>query len=139
MRKLFIFFLLIQYSSLGAQNKYATALTLESVKKVVNDAAQWQIEHMSTAGRNMAYNPQYTGWADGVFLGALADWAAFDNSHHFIEWYESIAQKLQWEAMLKAVQPDGMLGYVQPIGDAPQNVSAQKNDLRYSGIYVSRT
>jgi rhamnogalacturonyl hydrolase YesR len=105
MRKLFIFFLLIQYLSLGAQNKYATALTLESVKKVVNDAAQWQIEHMPTAGRNIAYNPPYIGWADGVFLGALADWAAFDNSHHFIEWYESIAQKLQWEVGHRSLNP----------------------------------
>ena len=41
-----------------------------------------------------------------------------------------------WEAMVKAVQPDGMLGYVQPIGDAPQNVSAQKNEVYGTAAFM---
>jgi rhamnogalacturonyl hydrolase YesR len=49
-----------------------------------------------------------------------------------------------WGAMVKAVQPDGMLGYVQPIGDAPQNVSAAKNEvygtaaLLLAGLEITR-
>ena len=88
-----------------AQEKYSTELKIESVKKVMNDAAQWQIEHMPTAGRTLAINPQYMGWADGVFLSALADWATYDNSYNFIEWYEGIAQKLQWEVGHRSLNP----------------------------------
>lgn len=46
--------------------------------------------------------------------------------------------------MVKAVQPDGMLGYVQPIGDAPQNFSATKNEaygtaaLMLAGLEVAK-
>ena len=107
MRKLIILCYLILSSSASAftQNKYTSELITESVKKVVNDAAQWQTEHMPTAGRNIAYNPQYTGWADGVFLSALADWAEYDNSRNFISWYENIAEKLQWEVGHRSLNP----------------------------------
>ena len=105
MRKLFIIYFVIVYTSAWAQNKYVTELTTESVKRVVNDAAQWQIEHMPSAGRAVAYNPQYTGWADGVFMSALSDWAEYDNSHNFIAWYERIAQKLQWEVGYRSLNP----------------------------------
>ena len=64
-----------QATSIG--KKYSTELNLESVKKVVNDAAEWQINHMPDRRQDVRpYNPKYTGWADGVFLSALADWAA---------------------------------------------------------------
>jgi len=88
-----------------AQEKYSAELKLEFVKRVVNDAAQWQIKHMPSAGRSLAINPQYTGWADGVFLSALADWAEYDNSRNFIQWYESIAEKLQWEVGHRSLNP----------------------------------
>lgn len=41
-----------------------------------------------------------------------------------------------WQAMVKAVQPTGMLGFVQPIGDAPQNVSAQKNEVYGTAAFM---
>jgi unsaturated rhamnogalacturonyl hydrolase len=98
MKKLvFILIFLVGTTLTWAQEKYSPELNVESVNKVVNDAVQWQTGHMPTTGRTLAINPQYTGWADGVFMGALADWATYDNSHNFIEWYESIAQKLQCE------------------------------------------
>ena len=87
------------------QTKYCMKLETESVKKVVNDAAQWQTEHMPTAGRTLAINPQYTGWADGVFLSALADWAEYDNSRNFINWYEAIAEKQQWRVGYRSLNP----------------------------------
>lgn len=88
-----------------AQEKYSSDLNSESIKKVVNDAAQWQTEHMPTFGRNPAYNPQYTGWADGVFLSALADWAEYDNSRNFISWYENIAANNRWEVGYRSLNP----------------------------------
>lgn len=88
-----------------AQEKYSTDLKIESVKKVVNDAAQWQIDHMPEAGRSLSINPRYTGWADGVFLSALADWAEYDNSGNFIQWYENIAEKQQWEVGHRSINP----------------------------------
>lgn len=88
-----------------SQTNYCTELRLESVKKVVNDAAQWQTDHMPTAGRTPAFNPQYTGWADGVFLSALADWAEYDNSRNFIRWYETIAEKQRWEVGYRSLNP----------------------------------
>ena len=77
--------------------KYSSELTINNVRQVVNDAAQWQINNMPTAGRTIEYNPQYRGWADGVFLSALADWAEYDKNRTLIEWYEDIAYKNQWE------------------------------------------
>ncbi len=38
--------------------------------------------------------------------------------------------------MVKAVQPTGMLGFVQPIGDAPQNVSAEKNEVYGTAAFM---
>jgi rhamnogalacturonyl hydrolase YesR len=87
------------------QAKYCAELKIESVKKVVNDAAQWQTEHMPTAGRTPAINPQYTGWSDGVFLSALADWAEYDNSRNFINWYEKVAEKQQWKVGYRSLNP----------------------------------
>lgn len=34
-----------------------------------------------------------------------------------------------WEAMVSAVQKNGMLGWVQPIGDTPEHISADKNEV----------
>jgi unsaturated rhamnogalacturonyl hydrolase len=101
----FIVFILLGTTLSFAQVKYSAELKIESVKKVVNDAAQWQIEHMPLTGRTPAINPQYTGWADGVFLSALADWAEYDNTLNFIKWYETIAEKQQWEVGNRSLNP----------------------------------
>lgn len=105
MRKLFAFCLFALHTSAFGQNEYSTELTTESVKKVVNDAAEWQIHNMPDHGRTIEYNPKYTGWADGVFMSALADWAEYDNSRSFIKWYEDIAYKLQWEVGHRSLNP----------------------------------
>lgn len=34
-----------------------------------------------------------------------------------------------WKALVAAVHPDGMLGWVQPIGDAPENITYDKNEV----------
>ena len=34
-----------------------------------------------------------------------------------------------WESLVSAMHPDGKLGYVQPIGDTPENISSDKNEV----------
>lgn len=105
MKRILIPCLLLFYLSSFAQSNYSAQLNTHDVKKVVNDAAQWQINHMPTAGRNISINPPFTGWADGVFLSALSDWAEYDNSRDFISWYEILAEKLQWEVGHRSLNP----------------------------------
>ena len=64
--------------------------------------------------------------ASGFYTFAL--WWGINNGLLKKDIYLQPATKA-WQAMVKAVQSDSMLGYVQPIGDAPQNVSAQKNEV----------
>ena len=42
---------------------------LQKVKSIVNNAIEWQFEHMPEKGRGFE-NPRWNGWADGVFLSA---------------------------------------------------------------------
>jgi rhamnogalacturonyl hydrolase YesR len=100
-----ISFLFLFMMKANPQGSYSPEITPENVRRVVNDAARWQIEHMPTAGRAPEYNPRYTGWADGVFLSALSDWASYDNSGNFMEWYEGIAEGLQWEVGHRSLNP----------------------------------
>jgi hypothetical protein len=38
--------------------------------------------------------------------------------------------------MVTAVQPDGMLGYVQPIGGSPDKVTEQSNEVYGTGAFL---
>lgn len=98
-------FCMLSSFCLRAQPHYSAAFDLEKVRLVVNDAAAWQIENIPTRGRVPAWNPQYTGWADGTFLGALALWAEYDNSRNFVEWYETLAEELRWEVGHRSFNP----------------------------------
>ena len=100
-----IFFLLDNSVILSAQEKYSVNLDIASVQRVVNDAAEWQINNMPEKGRHPSFNPKYTGWADGVFLSALADWAEYDNTRKFRDWYERIAEEQQWEVGHRSLNP----------------------------------
>jgi len=74
------------------------------IRKLVNKAISWQKKNMPTKGREI-WNPQYTGWADGVFFSALSDWAEYDNSFKIREWYESIAEKNRWQVSHHTLNP----------------------------------
>ncbi len=39
------------------------------------------------------------------------------------------AARAGWKALVSAVQPGGKLGWVQPIGDTPDHISAEKNEV----------
>ncbi len=41
-----------------------------------------------------------------------------------------------WHALGRAVQPDGMLGWVQQVGDRPDSVSAQETQFYGAGAFV---
>ena len=41
-----------------------------------------------------------------------------------------------WHAVVRAVQPDGMLGWVQQVGDRPDSVSATETQFYGSGAYL---
>ncbi len=89
---------------ISAGNTYSAAIDENAVKKVVNDAIAWQTQNMPTRGRAI-WNPQFTGWADGVFLSAVADWAHYDNSRGFKSWYEKIAEYNRWEVGSRSLNP----------------------------------
>lgn len=41
-----------------------------------------------------------------------------------------------WDAVVRAVQPDGMLGWVQQVGDRPDSVSAKETQFYGSGAFI---
>jgi len=51
------------------------------------------------------------------------------------EEYLPVAKKA-WTALVTSVQPDGMLGYVQPIGASPDKVSEQSNEVYGTGAFL---
>jgi unsaturated rhamnogalacturonyl hydrolase len=44
--------------------------------------------------------------------------------------------KKAWVALVTSVQPDGMLGYVQPIGGSPDKVTEQSNEVYGTGSFL---
>jgi len=44
--------------------------------------------------------------------------------------------KKAWTALVTSVQPDGMLGYVQPIGGSPDKVTEQSNEVYGTGAFL---
>jgi unsaturated rhamnogalacturonyl hydrolase len=44
--------------------------------------------------------------------------------------------KKAWMALITSVQPDGMLGYVQPIGGSPDKVTEQSNEVYGTGAFL---
>ncbi|SCD21019.1 Rhamnogalacturonyl hydrolase [Proteiniphilum saccharofermentans] len=87
-----------------AEKKYSAAIDEKAIREVVNDAIAWQTENMPTRGRAI-WNPQFTGWADGVFLSAVSDWAHYDNSRDFKSWYGKIAEENRWEVGNRSLNP----------------------------------
>lgn len=41
-----------------------------------------------------------------------------------------------WNALVKAVQPNGMLGWVQPIGSDPQLVTKDMTEVYGAGAFM---
>ena len=80
---------------------YSASLDRDSVVGITNDVISWQLDNMPEKGREW-YNPRYTGWADGVFLGAAAEWK---NLPGLRERLESIADECNYEPAPKTFNP----------------------------------
>lgn len=52
-----------------------------------------------------------------------------------VDEYRPIVDK-GWEALLSAVYPDGRLGYVQPIGEAPKKVTREMTEVYGPGAFL---
>ncbi len=76
----------------------------KEVKETVNRAIEWQFAHMPEKGRGFE-NPRWNGWADGVFLSAVADWDDYDPSGGFRTLYHTIAQEIAWEPGRRSLNP----------------------------------
>lgn len=83
---------------------YSSEINSDAVRLVVNDAIAWQIQNMPMKGRQI-WNSQFTGWADGVFISAVADWANYDNSRDFKKWFHTIAEQKCWEVGPRSLNP----------------------------------
>ena len=77
---------------------------LQKVKSIVNNAIEWQFEHMPEKGRGFE-NPRWNGWADGVFLSAVADWDEYDPTAGFRKIYQKIAEDIAWEPGRRSINP----------------------------------
>lgn len=109
---------------------------MSRVVSLQNNNGYWHTSLLDT----VTYTSPETS-ATGFFTYAL--WWGINNDLLDKETYLKPAIKA-WQAMVRAVHPNGMLGFVQPIGDAPQNVSYLKNEvygtaaLILSGLELSK-
>lgn len=85
----------------GAVEKEASP---SSIVQVVDAAILWQKTHMPTAGRAI-YNPRYTGWADGVFLSAVAEWTQAVGNEGLRAWVKEVAEQVNYEPASWTLNP----------------------------------
>ncbi len=91
------------FPAFGA-GKFSDKIAVDDVRAVINASIDWQRNNMPTFGRAI-WNPRYTGWADGVFMSAVSDWARYDNSFGFKEWCAKIAREVNWEPGIRSLNP----------------------------------
>ena len=89
---------------MAAEGEYSADISEAAVRAVVNDAIEWQKENMPLEGR-ASYNPRYTGWADGVFLSAVAEWTELDDSRGFRDWLKAIGDSTGYEPAPRSFNP----------------------------------
>jgi len=63
------------------------------VAKVAGAVAHWQIDHFATMDDTRKYKQSDLSWANGVFLGGLADWAAFAGDAQAMKWCGEVAKR----------------------------------------------
>lgn len=61
---------------------------------------------------------------------------AWGINHHMLpKAYKTTAERA-WQALINAIQPDGRLGYVQQIGENPQNTKAESTEAYGTGAFL---
>jgi len=91
------------------ETPYSSELSKEEVSRVVNDAIQWQKNNMPTRGRTV-YNPRFTGWADGCFMSAVAEWTSLDDSRGFRDWVKAVAEEVAYQPGQRSLNPANDVG-----------------------------
>lgn len=100
-------FLALSISILGycaEGTPYFSKLNKKEIAKVVNDAIAWQKGNMPTKGRTI-YNPRYNGWADGVFMSAVAEWTGIDDCRGFRDWVKAVAEEIAYQPGQRSLNP----------------------------------
>ncbi len=111
-------------------NWYLT-LYREMMAKIVNlqdDRGFW---HASMLDPDSYPAPETS--STGLFAYAL--WWGINAGVLDEETYLQPAQKA-WQALVSCVHPDGMLGYVQPVGADPQSVTADMTETYGAGAFL---
>jgi rhamnogalacturonyl hydrolase YesR len=106
-----------------SRDRYAT-LFQEMMKRIATLQDENGYWHTSLLDYETFTSPETS--ASGFFTFGL--WWGINRGLLDKNTYLPIAMKA-WKAMVEAVHDNGMLGYVQPIGDAPQNITAEKNEV----------
>ena len=122
----------LQYLPLTDPNRSRYVTLLQEMSAKLKDIQQpdgyW---HSDLLGPGCYDNPETSG--TGFFTFGIA-WG-INNGYLDAETYWPTVQA-GWEALTAAVQPDGLLGWVQPVGADPQSTSAFTTDVFGVGAYL---
>ncbi|MDT0595294.1 glycoside hydrolase family 88/105 protein [Glaciecola petra] len=99
-----------------------------SLKDLQNDSGYWPV---SLAAGHLYPTPESSGTA--FFVAGMA-WGINNNILDEALYLPSV--KKGWDALLKAQKEDGMLGYVQQVGYAPDKVSPDETQLYGAGAFL---
>ncbi|MBO4519101.1 MAG: glycoside hydrolase family 88 protein [Paludibacteraceae bacterium] len=107
------------------------SLYREMMAKIVSLQDENGFWHASMLDPDSYPNPETS--STGLFAYAL--WWGINAGILDEATYLQPAQKA-WQAMVKAVHPDGMLGFVQPVGADPQSVTADMTETYGAGAFL---
>ena len=77
------------------QNPFSANLTQDDVRKVATAVARWQMDNFERMNetRNVKNRQSDLAWANGVFVSALGEWAAFIDDKDAIRWCEDFGKR----------------------------------------------
>lgn len=76
-----------------AQQPFSGNLGKADVAKVAGAVAQWQIANFDKMDATRVHRQSELDWANGVFLGGLAEWAAFAGDKQALKWCGEVAKR----------------------------------------------
>ena len=90
--RLFVTALLLCFGA-KAQQPYSGNLTETDVRKVTTSVMRWQMAHFDKMNDIRVHKQSDLTWANGVFLGALAEWADFAGDKEGIKFCREVAKR----------------------------------------------
>lgn len=110
---------------------YYEGIFVKMAKKVATLQDENGYWHASMLDPESYPNPETSSSA--FFVYGLA-WG-INNGYLDKATYQPLVEK-GWQALIKAVWPDGKLGWVQPIGENPKNVTAEMTEVYGVGAFL---